>query len=197
MLASASKSEDRALVEAALAAHEPSVEALLDRLLPVIRARVRRIARRGGRLEEADDLVQDFLLHLWGEDGRRLLAYDPSRGASLENYVGLLAERFCMDRSRERAAKKRGGHLVAVPLDEALPDADRDLEQAAAARQLTDRLGRHLDEQLSERGQLVLRYAFSDGRPAPEVAEILGVKVQVVYNWQHKIRDLARRFLAG
>lgn len=189
--------DDLELARAALQGAPDAVEALLDRLLPVVRARTRRVLRRQGTLAHADDVVQDFLLHLWSEGGRRLLAFDPARGASLENYVGLKAESFAVDAARRRGAKKRGGHLFAVGLDDAAPSSGRCPEEAVATRDLVRRLGAHLDDSLPEKGRLVLRYTFADGRPAPEVADILGVRVQVVYNWQHKIRTLARHFLGA
>lgn len=190
---------DGALVTRALEGERAAAEALVRRLMPVVQARVRRARRRAGAVggRDAEDLCQEVWAALLAEGGRRLLAFDPAKGATLEGFVGVLAEREVVSLARHGAAKKRGGHLFAVEVDDGVATEAPSPEQVVESKDLAARLGAHLDEALPERGQLVLRYAFADGRPAPEVADILGVKVQVVYNWQHKIRGLARRFLSA
>ena len=49
---------------------------------------------------------------------------------------------------------------------------------------------------LAAKGQAIYRLVYTDARAPEEVATLLGCNVQVVYNWQHKIRALARVFLA-
>ena len=193
-------SEDLHLLQEALGGDRAAAETLVRRLMPVVRGRVlralSRVRRRGGG-PDVDDLVQEVWIALFADSGKKLLAFDAERAVSLEGYVGMLTERELVTSWRKRAAKKRGGHLVSVPMDEATPAPGPDPEAMITSRDLAARLGVHLSEALPDRGQLVLQYAFQDGRPAPEVAQILGVQVQVVYNWQHKIRSLAKRFLAG
>ncbi|MGV3621265.1 MAG: helix-turn-helix domain-containing protein [Archangium sp.] len=43
----------------------------------------------------------------------------------------------------------------------------------------------------------MLKCLYSDGLDADETARVLGVNRQVVYNWQHRIRSLAREFQHG
>jgi RNA polymerase sigma factor (sigma-70 family) len=196
-----SESEPHALIRRALAGDEDAATLLIRRLMPVIRARVRRwLGRDGERLapHDGEDLVQEIWLRLIDDGGRRLLAYDPNRGATLEGYAGMIAEREISKLSQKVRAKKRGGVLVPVQPEHAEVPGDLPTpEDEAAANDLAARLGNHLDSQLSARGQLVLRYAFVDDLPAARVAQILGVTVQVVYNWQHKIRSAARAFLTS
>lgn len=192
------------LVERALAGEGEAVRALVHRLMPVIRARVRRLLRetRGGRLgpTDGDDLVQEAWLALLKDDGRQLRAFDPARGASLETYVGLVAERTVRNARQKIVALKRGGDRVRVEDEDApgrLASEAPGPEDVAASRQLAGALAARLREQLPERGWLVFRCLYTDGRPVDETAALLGVDRQVVYNWQHKIRRLARAFAEG
>ena len=61
---------------------------------------------------------------------------------------------------------------------------------------LVGRLDAHLMAGLAAKGQAIYRLVYTDARAPEEVATLLGCNVQVVYNWQHKIRALARVFLA-
>jgi RNA polymerase sigma factor (sigma-70 family) len=192
--------EEHALIRRAVGGEEPAIAVLVRRLMPVIRARVRRaLSREGARLgpSDGDDLVQEIWLKLVDERGAQLIAYEPDRGASLEGYVGLIAEREIGNLVRKLSTQKRGGHLIAVEPAEDLPSSTANPEEAAAAENLAARLGEHLEALLPARGRLVFRYAFTDELPATEVAKILGVTVQVIYNWQHKIRIAAREFIAS
>ena len=68
-------------------------------------------------------------------------------------------------------------------------------EAQAIAQDLALRLGAHLKASLPARGQLVYRYVWEDGRSPTEIATLMNVERQVVYNWQHRVRDLVRAFL--
>lgn len=61
--------------------------------------------------------------------------------------------------------------------------------------ELADKLGDYLSAELPERGRLVLQLLFKDGLSPQDVARTLNVKVQVVYNSQHRIRNEARRYI--
>lgn len=189
--------DDRRLIERALAGEPEAVEVLVKRLMQVIHARVRRQCLRARQgTEDLDDLVQEIWLKLLADGGARLSAFDPARSASLEGYVGVIAEHEASNLLRLRTAKKRGGHLTAIQGDD-LPAQSPGPEESVEAGELAARLGEHLEQALPPRGLLIFRYAFTDQREPDEVAKMLGVTVQVVYNWQHKIRAAARAFLSA
>lgn len=194
--------DDVRLLRRALEGDRESHRTLVARLMPVVQARVlRRVGRRRGSTE---DLVQEVWKALFENRGRKLLAFAPERGATLEGFVGRIAEREVLSIIRSQMARKRGGHLnPVVALEEGsgpavgVADSSASPEAVAAAADLAARLGEHLAATLPERGLLILRYVFSDGLNPIEAARLLGVKVQVVYNWKHKIRAVAEAFLAG
>lgn len=190
---------DLRLVHRALRGHGGAVRQLVERLMPVIRAQIGyTLARQPGRRTQGDrdDYAQEVWVALWADDGRRLKAYDRTRGASFEGYVGLIAERELLGLLRKESAQKRGGDLRQVNpelLGNAV-DGGASPERAAMARDEAQALLSHLKTRLPERGMLVFRCLYTDGRGVAETAEMLGVSAQVVYNWQHKIRKAARAF---
>ncbi len=189
--------DDPSLIRSALAGRSGATRTLIRRLMPVIRAQAWAARRRRGLpFEGIDDDVQEVWLELFEAGGRRLLAYDPQRGATLEGYVGILAERALGGLRRKAAALKRGGDLK--PVDAAvldrLPAEHANPEQTVAARVSGEGLLNHLDAQLPERGRLIFRYLYMDERSPAQTAQALGVKLQVVYNWQHRIRKESRLF---
>lgn len=198
-MSDAARDAERALIEAAARGDEAAAKRLSDRLAPVITARVRRLLARQRKLGPNDlqDLVSEVWLSLFDDDWRRLRSYQPDKGASLEGYVGLIAEREAINRLEHLATQKRGGGIEHTG-DEAahnVPSIDPDPEQVSSAHELATALDKHLWAELPERGRMVLRYLYHDGRDVTEVATILAVQAQVVYNWQHKIRQLARTFI--
>lgn len=87
-------------VRSALAGDADAVRWLVDTLTPVIQARVARALLRrahaaGARCsrQEVEDLTQEVFVSLFEADGKILLAWEPERGMSLANFVGLVAER--------------------------------------------------------------------------------------------------------
>lgn len=171
---------------------------LVRRLLPVVRAQVgytlRRHWRRSVASDTRDEYAQEVWLALLEDGGRRLLAFEPGRGASFEGYVGVITERTVVSLLRKQLAQKRGGDQKAVnpEIMGQIPDHGVSPEAAVAARHEAVALFAHLDAHLPERGRLVLRALYVDGQAPADAAKALGVNTQVVYNWQHKIRQLAR-----
>ena len=189
----------RALVSRMMRGDREAARALLKRVAPVIRARCRRVTVRSGGAVDADDLVQEVWLALLADDARALLDFEPERGVSFEGYVGMLTERAAWKVLRRDQAKKRGGHLKLVDLGDAndRPATAPDPASVTEARDMADRLGAHLRDRLPPRGQLVFRYLFSDGCTVQQTADAIGVTQQVVYNWSHRIRAVAREFMAS
>ncbi|MEM9192989.1 MAG: sigma-70 family RNA polymerase sigma factor [Myxococcota bacterium] len=188
--------QDELRIRRALRGDPETIQHLIRRLAPVIQARTRRaIARRKANVDEAD-LIQEVWVALLGNGGATLRKFDPARGATLEGYVGMITSREVGNRLRERAAKKRGGDITRIHGEVAdMADEEKNPESIVATQDLAERLGKHLFRVLPPRGQLIFRYAFTDKLPATEIAKILRVDVQVIYNWQHRIRKAAREFL--
>ena len=192
---------DVALIEQALSGRRSAGHRLMQRLIPVIRARCltylrQRAAGRVG-VADVDDLAQEIWLTVFKDDGRILRAYDPDRGASLEGYVGLIARRELWRMKRAAEQVRRGGDQRTLPIDDARDAAAGvDPEQHVSSKELMARLEDHLTETLPPRGQAIMRALYTDGLEVSVIASMLGVSRQVVYNWQHRIRKAATAFLS-
>lgn len=195
-------SDFHGLVRRAVRGRPQAVRVLVRLLMPVVRARVRRFlqGRAGRRLGplDADDLSQEIWCKLLEDDARLLLAYDVERGCTPQSYVGLLAQREMFNRLQKENALKRGGDRHPLPLSETdALSGNADPERDAAARELLAEMSVHLEASLPERGRDVLRLVYEEGNEPAEAATALGTTLQVIYNWQHRIRTEARAFLAA
>ena len=201
MATSRTNDEFHALVRRAVGGNAQAVRLLIRQLTPVIRARVRTFlaGRKGRQLDalDADDLVQDIWAKLLHDDARLLRDYDPERGATPQGYVGRLAQREIWNRFQKTLAQKAGGGRMVLSLEGLDPSRSGDVtpERTAVARQLLGALSAHLEQVLPERGREVLRLLYTETLPPNEVASRLSVRVQVIYNWQHRIRKESRAFL--
>jgi RNA polymerase sigma factor (sigma-70 family) len=191
------------LIKLALGGRASAMRMLTRRLLPVVNARVRAFyARRGGRslgARDAEDMVQEVWLTLVQDKGRLLRAYDPSRGASLEGYVGLIARRELWRRRVESERLRRGGDVVHTEIDKTpiAAEGTPSPETHTAQRELLRAIRARVHAELAPRGQLVFASLYVDQLSPQEASVRLGVNLQVIYNWQHKIRGLAREMVAA
>ena len=179
-----------AVTELMEAWHAGSPEAL-DRLLPVILADIRSMARRylaGERPHhtyQPTDLVQEVYLRLVGE---RIQEFHSRR--ELFAFVARLMRQILIDHSRAKQRRKRGDGRAPVPLSDAglvIGEEGFQAETVLAVDQALQRLG-----QLNERGRQVVELRYFVGLTVPEVACALDLGVATVErDW-----SLARRYLA-
>ena len=91
-----------------------------------------------------------------------------------------------IDHARERLAEKRGGDLIRTELDDSMPDAHADAQQALALDQALGALEKQ-DPELAE----VFVWRMFGGLSAQEIADLRGVTERTV----HRELDLARNYL--
>jgi RNA polymerase sigma-70 factor (ECF subfamily) len=170
-------------------------------LTPVIQARVARtlLAHRWGGAgrdirQQVEDLAQEVFLALFADEGRVLRSWQAERGLSLENFVGLVAERRTVSflRSGRRNARKEelaSGEELDVRVDE--PDPE---EVAASRQQLRLLLGR-LRESLSPLGLHLFQLLFVQELTLQEAMAASGLSADAVYAWRSRLRRLARELM--
>ncbi|MEM6559893.1 MAG: sigma-70 family RNA polymerase sigma factor [Myxococcota bacterium] len=184
-------------VRRALDGNRRAQREVVHRLMPIVQARARLALGVGGRSRvytNAEDLAQDVWVHLWADGGACLLSYRDEYGLSLEGYVGMIAARRITSLLRKQHAARRGGRhqTAALVPDEVDAGPQSDPEIHATTRQMSGRIEDYVIRELPRKGKLVFRYVFTDELSPREAADALGVKIQVVYNWQHRIRDRIR-----
>ena len=149
----------------------------LDRLLPLVYAELRRIARNQMRRErEGHTLQPTALVH---EAFLRLVDQDDATWQNRAHFFGVAAQvmrRLLVDHARRRRAAKRG---IPITLDEALlhppGSAAVPTEEILAVDQALDRLAR-----LDARQASVVELRYFGGLSVEETAEVLGVAERTV-----------------
>ena len=148
----------------------------LDRLLPLVYAELRRIARNQMRRErEGHTLQPTALVH---EAFLRLVDQDAAAWQSRAHFFGVAAQvmrRLLVDYARRRRAAKRG---IPITLDEALlqPGSSAvSFEEILAVDQALDQLAR-----LDSRQASVVEMRYFGGLSVEETAEVLGVAERTV-----------------
>jgi RNA polymerase sigma-70 factor (ECF subfamily) len=170
---------------------------LTEHLLPVVHARVARVLVASpvpfGHLRaEVEDLTQEVFAHLFDREARILRRWSPSRGASLRNYVGLVAERRVRSllrsgrwtRWREQPTEARALESRAAPVESPA--------RRAAEQQCWERVVRRAEAQLSSQGLLMMDLLLLQQRPVAEVAETTGMTVGALYAWRSRLQKLMR-----
>lgn len=192
-------SEDTRTVERALSGDTASLECLVDRFTPVIQARVVRTLLRDGRAQTSGtfrqvvkDLVQQVYVDLFERSGRVLRNWDRARGLSLENYVGLVAERRVCSTLR----RARQNPWTEEPSDEPAferPTPAPSPERNARARERLGRMLTALRAELSPRGWQVFTLLFLHEASIEEVGRTTGLGRDAIYAWRSRLRTLARK----
>ena len=185
----------------ALAGDEGAVRSLIAQLLPIVQARATRgiWRRQRGALrdarQEVDDLVQEVFAALFADDARALRAWEPGRGLSLSNFVGLIAE-------REVASLLRTGRrnpwtedpTPAEDLASALGGTEREAGRLLS-RDLLLVLVDRLRERLSARGWHLFRALVIEEKRPEVVAAELQMTIEAVYAWRGRFARTARAIL--
>lgn len=186
------------LVHAALSGDRAAVRALCASLAPLVQARVAKALLRRHRAgvrravrEEVLDLTQEVFVALFERDGRLLRAWDPERGLSLPNFVGLIAE-------REVSSILRSGVRSPFALDDALTEdalepleAPMGVEADVASRETLEKLLDGLRARLSPLGLQMFRLLFVEERTVEEICESMRMRPDAVYAWRSRLTRLA------
>jgi RNA polymerase sigma-70 factor (ECF subfamily) len=187
----------------ALSGDPSAARALVARLAPIIQARVvRALWRRRGDAgerdpnQEVDDMTQEVFAALFAEGGRALRGWDPARGLSLTNFVGLVAERQVGMIMRTG----RRSPWTEDPTDDlALADAAGDEpigEVALLSRDLLVTLLERLRAELSPRGLHLFQLLIVEERPIDEIGAALQMNADALYAWRARLLRVARRIAA-
>lgn len=189
-------------VRLALAGNEAALTRLVRKLTPVIQSRVARglLLRRTGTAagrhvrQEVEDLTQEIFLVLFADEGKVLRSWQPERGLSLLNFVGLVAE-------RQTASILRSGKRSPWKEDPTLPEDFRQAslesgpEEITASREQLKLLLDRLTEELSPLGRHLFDLLFLRELPLDEVIRQTGMSPDAVYAWRSRLRRLAGRLL--
>jgi RNA polymerase sigma-70 factor (ECF subfamily) len=184
-------------IRAAIAGDSSAITELVGAATPIVQARVARaLLRRSdarGRDIQSDvaDLTQEVFVALFTADGKALKAWDPARGLSFANFVGLLAQRRVSSLLRTRSAQ--------VWTEELDPDAMNEVmgktplpDTVASERQLLSRLLERLQARLSARGMELFERLFVAQEPVEDVCVHMGLTANAVHQWRRRLGQAAQ-----
>lgn len=187
-------------LQAALSADRAAMRRLIEHVLPVIQARVLRALLRRGRgqgrgrdaRQELDDLTQEVLAALFADQARVLRSWDKSRGLSLLNFVGLVAERQVAAIFR---TGRRSPWTEDPTLESELDDLETDFSQpdsSLASREVLTVLVARLRERLSPLGLHLFQLLVVEELPVAEVSQSCHMSMDAVYAWRSRLLRLLR-----
>lgn len=165
----------------------------LNRLLPLVRAELDRLARRHlGRERphlqmQPSSLVQEAFLRLL--PGAEVAWQDRAHFFAVASHV---MRHVLVDHARGRLRQKRGGGAALIPIDAAVVLSSQQVEQVVAVDLALQRLA-NSDERKSQ----VFEMRFFGGLTVEEVAEALGVSPNTVIRDWNFARAWLRRELGG
>lgn len=194
---------DSVMLDQALAGSPLAVRRLTEALMPVVHFRAARQLMRLGTAasgrdvrQEVEDMVQDIFYELFRDDARRLRSWDPTRGLSLENYVGMIAEQRVIAtlRSGRRSpwtdqpaeAETLDAGVAAMPRRTTAPT-----EAVASDRERLTAIVSALQQSVSPTGFRVFEMLFVEQAEVEEVCAELGMQPGAVYTWRSRLRAKA------
>jgi len=191
------------LVRRAVVDREPDAVRRVVRLLsPILQAATARTLARTGHArgardlrQEVEDLVQEVFSVLLADGGRRLLAWDPAKGAA-STFFGLIARRTVTN----VLVSRRRNPWTEEPTDaegiEARLDTGLGLERRLDARADLRALGLRLETDLNERDRRLFRMLYIEQRDTDEVRTTLGIGANALSQARRRLGQRLRR-LAG
>jgi RNA polymerase sigma factor (sigma-70 family) len=192
----------REQLDAAVGGDAAAVKCVVTHLGPIVRTAVVRVlyryrSRARGRnlVQEAEDLTQEALIVLFEDGARVLRSFSHERGATLETFVRVVAERTALSilRSGKRSPFSEDP-TEDIFLAEATTEAP-DPEAFAVSRDSLLRLHDRLKETLSPRGYLLFHRIFVDEVDVDTVAGEFALGRDAVYAWKHRFGKSVRACL--
>ena len=181
-------------LEGVLAGDRGKVRAFVDRVTPVIQARVARLllthyrAAANDRIrEEVADLSQEVFVALFAEKGRVLRGWDPQKGLSLLNYVGLVAHRLTLSALRTRKRNPFSEEPTEDASLEGLREGSPSAEAQVTSRDLLQKVFQRTEAGLSPTGRRLFRLIFIEERDVGEITGDTGMTDAAVYAWKSRL----------
>jgi RNA polymerase sigma-70 factor (ECF subfamily) len=138
------------------------------------------------------DRVQDVFVLLLDRGGRVLCTWKAARGLSLENFVGLVAERET--RSILRSGRRSAWAEHPTPSDVLERELDPVTPEArVSAAQRAGVVLEQVQSQLSPRGLALFEALVVDGEPLEETAKRFNVSHNALYSFRSRLKALVAR----
>jgi RNA polymerase sigma-70 factor (ECF subfamily) len=191
------------LVHEALAGNQRAIQELLDGLTPVIHVRVARVLLRRRSAasqrdirQDVEDFVQEVLVSLFQNDGRKLRQWNPERGLSLESFAGLIAEHEVSGTLR-RPTKNPWTQEATDPNEIELPaDSEKSPERMTISQDFAKAVLDKTRSSLSELGLEMFKLLILEGLSTEEARAVTGLTAAAIDAWRSRLLRLVRTIAA-
>ena len=191
-------------IRRALGGDDATLKHLVHELTPVIQGRVARalfrrqgLARGRDVRQEVEDLTQEVFVALFDNEGKALRGWDPERGLSLKNYVGLIAGQRVIDIMRVGRRNPWKEDPTLAESMERSRSGQGNLEQQVASKELLLQLLDRLRSELSPLGLQIFNLLLVQQRTIKDVCSELNMTPDAVYAWRSRLRKLAGKLAAA
>ncbi|MBS2014522.1 MAG: hypothetical protein JST00_16670 [Deltaproteobacteria bacterium] len=188
------------VVSRAASGEPDAVRDVVTRLAPVVRLAVARVlfryrsrARNRDIAQETEDLAQESFAALFEDEGRALRSWDPARGASLETFARIVAERTALAILR---SGRRSPFTEDPTIDadlEVVVGLDSRTEERVASRDLLVRINDRLKEKLTPRGYLLFQRLYVEDADIDTVCAELAMEKDAIYAWRHRFGQVVEK----
>ncbi|MEL7368718.1 MAG: hypothetical protein AAFN74_07395 [Myxococcota bacterium] len=174
---------DVRLIADALARRPAAARTLVRRLSPIIQKRVNGalIRRKSASRQDVLDLTQEVFRMLFDDDGKILRSWQPDKGATLEGFVSLVAERRV---ASILASGRKSGHAEYPQDPEAMEHLEHQIPSPEAQvmdRQELTMLLNRLRAELTDQAYEIFRALVVEERDVPWVMDRFGLTRNAVY----------------
>jgi DNA-directed RNA polymerase specialized sigma24 family protein len=193
---------DVALVGPVLARDPKAMRQFVRQAKVVVEARVARTLLRVGRRQgqrdprqEIADIAQEVFLHLFENGGAVLRAWDPARGLSLANFVGLVAERdaIAILRSGRRSPwTEDPTDFADATAGEVFADGAPSMHRVVQSRDMLMAILDRLRLELSPRGYELFVRLYVDEASVEDVCAAFAMQPDAVYAWRSRLGKRVR-----
>jgi RNA polymerase sigma-70 factor, ECF subfamily len=141
---------------------------------------------------DMDEIYAEVMIQLVRDDMHKLRIYDPTRGAKLGSWIGMLAVNAAYDYLRSagrRPILNREGNLI---------DPNEEHDRSPLDHLLEKERWDHLNEMLTDftdKDRTFVDLYYRRGMEAEQIAEEMQISLKTVYSKKHKIRAHLMRCL--
>lgn len=188
------------LLRRALAGDRTATRELVRFLSPVVHARVARavLRSRQGRSQGRDirqdieDFVQEVFVAMLADRGRPLRAWDPARGMSFPNFVGMLAEHEVASILRSGRRSPWTEEATKSESMDHWAGATESHDARVSSRELLARIIERLRAELTPAGFEIFQLLIVEDRTVEDVCNRTGLSSDAIYAWRSRLGKRAR-----
>ena len=141
-------------------------------------------------------MTQEVFASLFADDAKALRAWQPARGLSLVNFVGLIAEHQVASIFRSGKRRPWSEEIVVDNDFESIGETAIGPERQVASVQFYGLLLERMRAELTPRGFELFHMMFIEEKSVEAVCATMGMSTDAVYAWRSRLPKLVRKVAA-